>query len=106
MILKKFPDQQVKKKTNKLLLLSIGILLLSFMSQFVVSNMLAFKGKEVSDLEKKAGVLNKENQNLREELAGKTSMTQVAMQAEGLGLTQAGNIQYVDLTQDVALLTQ
>jgi hypothetical protein len=94
------------KKVSRVWLITLSLLVLSFVSQFIVSNVLALKGEEVVRATEKTIKLSRQNQELREALASEMSMTKVASDAQNLGLSQASNLKYFDLSQPVAALPQ
>ena len=82
------------------------MLIVSIVTQFIVSNVLALKGEEVVQATEKAKTLSRQNQELREALASQRSMTKIASEAQNMGLSQASNLKYFDLSQPVAALPQ
>lgn len=96
----------VNRKVSRVWIGVLGLLVLSFISQFVISNVLAIRGEEVIRSSDKINKLSQQNQQLREELAREMSITQISINAEVLGLSEASNVRYFDLVQPVAILPQ
>lgn len=94
------------KKLSKIWIGVLGLMALSFLSQFVVSNVLAIRGEEVIKSTDKITELSRSNQQLREELANDMSITKISGNAQSLGLSQANTVKYFDLAQPVAVLPQ
>ncbi len=94
------------KKISRLWVITLSLLVLSIVSQFIVSNVLALKGQEVVKAADRATKLARQNQEIRESLSAHMSMTEIASQAQTEGMVQATNLKYFDLSQPVAVLPQ
>lgn len=93
-------------KISKIWIGVLCLMIVSFISQFIVSNILALRGEEVVKSSDKITLILRENQQTREELATKMSITKISDNAQNLGLTVASTLKYYDLSQPVAVLPQ
>ena len=74
------------KKRRRPWVIIFGLLGIVITAQLVITNILASRGDELSKLEAKANEIARQNQNLREELVKKTSLTKINEESQNLGL--------------------
>lgn len=93
-------------KNNKgwvLVFVALGVVIAA---QLVVSNLAAGKGQHLTELERKAGQLSRENQSLAEGFAQESSLTKLAADAASSGFEKPENILYLDTANPVAQASQ
>lgn len=95
-----------RTKASKLWFVLFTVLGLVVVLQLVVSNRLSGKGEHLTELERHADQLYRENQNLAEELAQNSSLTKISQDAVGSGFEKPENIMYLDTANPVAQAAQ
>jgi len=93
------------KKRRRPWVIIFGLLGIVITAQLVITNILASRGDELSKLEAKANEIARQNQNLREELVKKTSLTKINEESQNLGLGIPEKIIYLNLAETVANVT-
>lgn len=93
-------------KTSKIWFGAFFILAATILAQIIITGMYAGKGIEWTGFRIKADQLARENQQLKEGLAQKTSLQEVSTKAETLGFVRPTSVEYVDFSNSVALLPQ
>lgn len=91
---------------RKIWFLVLAFLVASLAAQLFVTTILAGRGSELANLEQEASQLTEENGFLRNELAQKSSLGQIAQKATELGFSQPGLLEYLNLTEEVAGLPE
>lgn len=93
-----------KKKKKRPWYVVLSVLLIVVISQLVVTNILAVQGDKYSNLETETIQISRENQNLRKDLAQKTSLSHLYELSSNLGFISPTEILYVGGTESVASL--
>ncbi|HBL52227.1 MAG: hypothetical protein A3D24_02085 [Candidatus Blackburnbacteria bacterium RIFCSPHIGHO2_02_FULL_39_13] len=80
-----------------------GVLGIVILAQIIITGMYAGKGMEWTKLKTRASDLARENQQLQQDLAQKTSLQEVSSRAQTLGFVKSSSVVYADFATSVAM---
>ena len=92
-----------KKRKNPLFFLTLGAIIVLSLVQLFISHRLAISGDIVRDLESQANRVNHENQLIREEVNGLTSLASISRKAGESGYQTAGQVVHLSSQVPIAL---
>lgn len=87
---------------NKILIAVLSFLGVVFAGQLIVSSILAGKGGELAVLQNRTRDLSRQNQYLKQELAGRTSLLHIEAISKERGFVKPESTVYINLSLPVA----